>query len=128
MSVELIVLNLFLRTIRAKAKHLEKTNLDLFFRFVCMGKAMIDYAEKGDLVNFKRLLVEADDHELMFWHVTKALKAAVKNKQIEVVRYVIEDLQVSLEHEAFVKYIHLYLFGCQEAEMEDQPESRNSLY
>jgi hypothetical protein len=45
-----------------------------------MGKAMIDYAAKGDLENFKRLLEESDDKELMFWHVTKGLKAAVKNK------------------------------------------------
>ena len=44
-----------------KAKKLETENFNLFYRFVCMGKAMIDYAERGDLENFKRLLVEADD-------------------------------------------------------------------
>ena len=75
--------------------------MDLFFRFVCMGKAMIDYAERGDLLNFQRLLMEADDKELMFWHVTKGLKAAVKNKQIALIHYIIEDLHVSLNHEAF---------------------------
>mgnify|MGYP001018988432 FL=1 len=34
-----------------------------------MGKAMLDYAIEGDLENFKRLFAEADDKELMFWHV-----------------------------------------------------------
>jgi hypothetical protein len=81
-----------------------------------MGKAMIDYSSQGDMVNFKRLLDEADDRELMFWHVTKGLKAAVKNKHIELVRYMIEELRLSLDHEAFHKYLHLFLFGCQEAE------------
>lgn len=31
---------------------MERENLDLFYRFVCMGKAMIDYAGRGDLGNF----------------------------------------------------------------------------
>jgi succinate dehydrogenase flavin-adding protein (antitoxin of CptAB toxin-antitoxin module) len=45
-----------------------------------MGKAMIDYATEGDLKNFKRLFQESDDKELMYWHVQKGFKAAVKNK------------------------------------------------
>jgi len=53
----------------AKCKHLEKYDLDKFCRFVYMGKAMIDYAEQGDLPNFKRLFASADDKEIMFWHV-----------------------------------------------------------
>lgn len=117
-----IVLTMVLRTIRAKAKKLETENLDLFFRFVCMGKAMIDYAARGDLPNFKRLLSESDDTELMFWHVTKALKAAVKNKHIEMVSFLIDELGLSLNHEAFQKYLHLFLFGCQEAEMLENQE------
>jgi succinate dehydrogenase flavin-adding protein (antitoxin of CptAB toxin-antitoxin module) len=77
-----------------------------------MGKAMIDYAERGDLDNFKRLLLESDDQELMFWHVTKAFKAAVKNRHLPLIEYIINDLELSLEHEAFQKFLHLYLFGC----------------
>lgn len=64
----------------AKCKNLEQYNKDQFFRFIYMGKAMIDYASSGDLENFKRLFVEADDKEIMFWHVTKSFKAAVRNK------------------------------------------------
>lgn len=77
-----------------------------------MGKAMIDYASAGDLANFKRLIEESDDKELIFWHVTKGLKVAVKNKHVELVRYLIDDLRLSLDHEAFQKYLHLFLFGC----------------
>ncbi|CDW81211.1 ankyrin repeat domain protein [Stylonychia lemnae] len=109
----------FQSKIREKAKKLEKENVDLFFRFVCMGKAMIDYADRGDLENFERLLRESDDQELMFWHVTKGLKAAVKNRRINIITYIIDELEMSLQHEAFEKYLHLYLFGCQEAEMEN---------
>jgi len=69
------------------------------------------------------LLDDADDKELMYWHVTKGLKAAVKNKQVEFVAYLIDELQVSLDHEAFDKYLHLFLFGCQEANMLDTTEA-----
>ena len=84
---------------------------------------MIDFAASGDLANFKKLLESSEDKELMFWHVTKGLKAAVKNKHIEVVRFLIEDLRVSLDHEAFHKYLHLFLFGCQEADFQQTPEA-----
>jgi hypothetical protein len=63
-------------------------------------------------VNFSKLLEEADERDLMFWHVTKALKAAVKNKHLLIVRYIIEELHVDLDHEAFERYLHLFLFGC----------------
>jgi hypothetical protein len=58
----------------------------------------------------------------MFWHVTKAFKAAVKNRHLPIIEYIINDLELSLEHEAFQKFLHLYLFGCQEAEMENDEE------
>ena len=49
-------------------------------RFVYMGKAMIDYAAAGDVDNFKRLFSESDDIELMYWHMVKSFKAALRNK------------------------------------------------
>lgn len=61
-----------------KVKFLEKHNRDKFMRFIHMGKAMIDYATEGDLENFKRLFIESDNFEIMFWHVSKSFKAAVK--------------------------------------------------
>lgn len=45
-----------------------------------MGKSLIEYAERGDVYNFRRLFLESDDYEMMFWHMTKSLKAAIKNK------------------------------------------------
>lgn len=83
---------------------------------------MIDYADRGDLENFQRLLNDSDDQELMFWHVTKALKAAVKNRHLSIIEYLINECELSLDHEAFQKYLHLYLFGCQEAEMENDQD------
>jgi len=50
-----------------------------------MGKSLIDYAERGDVENFKRLFFESDDLNMMFWHITKAFKAAVKARQIAVI-------------------------------------------
>jgi hypothetical protein len=77
-----------------------------------MGKALISYASKGDLTNFKNLLSQAPDPDLWYWHVSKALKAAVKNKHLSIVEYCVNELRMSLIHEAFEKYLHLYLFGC----------------
>ncbi len=84
---------------------------------------MIDYASRGDIVNFSRKIEEAEERDLMFWHATKALKAAVKNKHVHLVRYMIEELKMDLNHEAFERYLHLFLFGCQEADMMDTPVS-----
>ena len=73
---------------------------------------MIDYAERGDLDNFKRLFFESDDFELMFWHIQKAFKAALKNKHLDLIRFMIDDLKLKLNHESFSKIMHLFLFGC----------------
>lgn len=35
----------------------------------------------------------------------------------------IDDLKLKLNHESFHKIIHLFLFGCQEAEMENNEEA-----
>jgi len=40
----------------------------------------------------------------------------------------IEDLRVSLDHEAFHKYLHLFLFGCQEADLESNPETQEAAW
>ena len=58
----------------------------------------------------------------MFWHVSKGFKAAVKNRHVDLIEYIIKELEMSLDHEAFQKYLHLFLFGCQEAEIEENEE------
>ncbi len=90
-----------------------------------MGKSIIEYAAQGDIGNFAKLVDESEEKDLMFWHVTKALKAAVKNKHVDVTRYIVDEpLFVSLNHEAFQKYLHLFLFGCQEADMHPTEKER----
>lgn len=101
----------------AKARFLEKHNRDKFFRFIYMGKAMIDYASEGDLVNFKRLFTESDNYELMFWHVSKGFKAAVKAQRLNIVEFIIEELDMPMNNDAFNGYLHAFVFACQEAEM-----------
>ena len=102
-----------------KVKWLEKNDRDKFMRFIYMGKAMIDYAEEGDLKNFKRLFSESDNFELMYWHVSKGFKAAVKARRLNIVEFIIEDLDMPMNNHAFQGYLHAYLFACKEAEMEN---------
>jgi hypothetical protein len=103
----------------AKCTQLERYNLNKFTRFIYMGKAMLDYAKDDDLDSFKRLFAEADDKELMFWHVQKAFKAVVKAKKLKFIEFIIEDLDLPLgDHEAFGGMLHMFIFQCQEAEME----------
>ena len=89
----------------------------MFMQFVAMGSVMIDLATKGDVETFKRLFVEAVDKEIMFWHITKAFKAAVKHKKLQVIEFIVEDLDTPLNHEAFEGMLHFFIFACQEAEM-----------
>lgn len=65
-----------------KCKDMEQHNMDMFCRFIYMGKAMIDYAADGDLKNFKRIFAESNDKELMFYHMAKSFKAAIKHKRM----------------------------------------------
>jgi hypothetical protein len=105
-----------------KVKFMEANDVSLFIRFIHMGKAMIDYTTEGDLENFKRLFAEADDKEMMFWHVSKCFKAAVKGKKLNMIEFMIEELELPLKHECFQGYFHIFLFQCQEAEMEEDAE------
>ena len=83
-----------------------------FCRFIYMGKAMIDYAAEGDIKNFKRLFVESDDKELMFWHMNKSFKAALRGKKLNLIEFMIEDLDLPLNHECFYGILHTFLFAC----------------
>lgn len=64
----------------AKCKNLERYNKDLFMQFIGMGSTLVDLATRGEYEQFKQLFVQAVDKEMMFWHITKAFKAAVKHK------------------------------------------------
>jgi succinate dehydrogenase flavin-adding protein (antitoxin of CptAB toxin-antitoxin module) len=97
---------------RAKCKHLEKHNIDKFMRFIYMGKALIDYCTEGDVENFKRLFIESDDKELMYWHMQKCFKAALRAKQLKMIEFMIEDLDMPLNHEAFDGTLNTFIWMC----------------
>ena len=61
----------------------------------------------------------------MYWHVTKALKEAIKKQEIEIVHFIIEDLDTPLNHEAFEGYLHNFMFMCQLAEMQKHELGRD---
>ena len=51
----------------------------------------------------------------MYWHVTKALKAAIKNQQLEIIDFIIDEMDTPLDHDAFDGYLHLFIFSMQDA-------------
>lgn len=42
------------------------------------GHILLEAANKGDVKLFKETFAAATDKEIMYWHVTKALKEAIK--------------------------------------------------
>jgi len=64
---------------------MEVHNKKMFFVFIKMGKELIDYATKGDLLSFKAMFAAAPDKEIMFWHITKSFKAAVKHQRLNII-------------------------------------------
>ena len=54
----------------------------------------------------------------MYWHVSKGFKAAVKAKQLNVVEFIMEELDMPMNNEAFFGYLSAFIFACREAEME----------
>ena len=95
---------------------LQQESMDKFFRFLCMGKSLTEYASKNDLHNFRRLFFESDDYEIMFWHITKAFKAALKERSFDVLDFLINDLLLCIDHDAFRGVIHIFLYNFTEDE------------
>ena len=60
----------------------------------------------------------------MFWHVSKCFKAAIKGKKLNMIEFMIEDLQLPLKHECFQGLFHIFLFQCQEAELENDEDAK----
>ena len=80
---------------------------------------MLDCAIQGDLDGFQKIFVEDKRlHNLMFWHVQKAFKEAIKFRQLFIVEYIVEELDIKLSHEAFFGYFHRVLKTCMEADEE----------
>lgn len=107
-----------------KCKQLEDYNKILFTKFMESGHILVKAANEGDLNMFKACFTAQVDKEIMYWHVTKALKEAVKKQQLEIVDFIIEDLDTPLDHEAFDGYLHNFIFMCQLAEMQKDDFAR----
>ena len=43
---------------------LEEEDMDRFYKFICMGKSLIEYAAQGDIGNFARLVDESEENEV----------------------------------------------------------------
>ena len=63
-------------------------------------------------------------HNLMFWHVQKAFKEAVKHRSLQIIQYIVEDLSLDLKHTTFQGFFHIFLFSCQKAERENDSDER----
>ena len=59
---------------------------------------------------------------MMYWHVQRAFKEAVKYKSLQVVEHIIEDLDLDLRHESFKNLLHMFLFTCSMAETVNDPD------
>lgn len=53
---------------------------------------------------------------LMFWHIQKALKEAIKYRQLFIIEYIIMELELRLNHACFFGFFHMFLFSCMEAD------------
>ena len=60
----------------------------------------------------------------MFWHISKCFKIAVKGKIMNMIEFMIEDLDLPLYHEAFDGMLHIFLFSSQEAEMDNDEDEK----
>ena len=87
-----------------------------FVHFIQLGKILIDLATEGNVEKFKQAFVAADDKEILFWHLTKCFKAAIKAKKLLLIEFMIEDLDLPLgDQEAFHGMLHMFVYNCQEA-------------
>jgi len=80
------------------------------------GKALIEYAAEDNLDGFQRIFAESvkDEHlkNIMYWHVTRAFKIALRHKSLLVIEHLVEDLDLDLTHQSFKDTFHMFLFVC----------------
>ena len=49
----------------------------------------------------------------MFWHMTKCFKLSLRDQKLDFIEFMIEDLDMPLNHETFDGLLHIFIFGCQ---------------
>ncbi len=80
------------------------------------GQALLEYAAEDNLDGFQKVFAEIVFHEdqrnMVYWHVTKAFKTALRHKSLKVIEHLVEDLDVDLTHDSFKETFHMFLFVC----------------
>ena len=72
---------------------------------------MIAHAQNDSVDPFMKLFSEYDDKALMYWHIQKSFKTAVKISSLMIIEFIIEDLKLDLTHECFKDLGHITIFG-----------------
>jgi hypothetical protein len=81
-------------------------------KFVLMGKHMIDAVMRDDLIELKRLFTHADDKQILYWHMVKCFKTAYREKKVQILEFIIDEIDMPLNHEAFDGFLHTFIFFC----------------
>ena len=88
-------------------------------KFMARGRSLLDAAKEGDLDQFQKIFTEERKiQNLMFWHIQKAFKEAIKYRQLFIVEYIVDSLDIKLSHECFYGYFHRVLKTCMDADEE----------
>ena len=96
---------------------MERDNMDLFMKFMARGRSLVACAVEGDLEGFEKIFTEDKKlQNVMFWHVQKAFKEAIKYRKLFIVEFIVEELDIKLSHECFFGYFHRVLRTFTEAD------------
>jgi hypothetical protein len=80
------------------------------------GRAMIKNAEQDDLDGFQKIFATVVEERalrnLIFWHVQRAFKLAIRNKSMLIIKHLVEDLGLDLSHKCFKEMFHMFLYTC----------------
>ena len=100
-------------------KLLESEDKDAFFKFMIAGKTLLEAAAEGDLQKFEKAFYTCEYKNLCFWHVQQAFKEAVKHRHLFLIEHIVEDMGLSINHQAFEGFFHTFIFMCTMAEAQN---------
>lgn len=91
------------------------------------GYLLTRCAEDGDLDGFKQVFEEAREFgDLLYWHTQRSLRLAVQHKQLFILEYLVDTLELNLNETSFQGFLHSFIRNCaqdlDEAEDEDVVE------
>lgn len=61
----------------------------------------------------------------MYWHLVKCFKQAYREKKVEFLHFMIDDLDMPLNHEAFTGTLMTFIWFCQDAEKDNDELTRD---